>query len=144
LVFPKIKCVKVENISASSQDVSTFIAMHKKTIEELDLENIDLTHGTWDDALEPLAKRPYRQSRVESADIPIMLSPTAGPSLFPSAMSRLAVTEDETGARKSLRMSSWLRSKTKRPTTVDKMKEGLLGCEEQLRKVLRGSVFPWK
>ncbi|SMY19170.1 unnamed protein product [Zymoseptoria tritici ST99CH_1A5] len=144
LVFPKMKCVKIENVSATSHDISTFIAMHKTTIEELDLEDIDLTHGTWDDALSPLTKRPPRQARSESADIPIMLSPTAGPSLFPSPMERLSVVENEPGGRKSLRMSTWLRSKAKRPSTAQKMREGLIGCEEQLRKVLRGSVFAWK
>jgi hypothetical protein len=144
LVFPKIKCVKVENVSAASHEISAFISMHKNTVEELDLEDIDLTQGTWDDALEPLTKRSHLQARTESADIPIMLSPTAGQSRFPAPMERLAVVEDNTSTRKSLRMSTWLRSKTKNPTASRKMREGLLECESQLKKVLRGSVFTWK
>lgn len=142
LQFPKIKRVLVENISTPAADVAAFVEAHRRTIEELNLEDMELTSGTWDDALAPLISRARDHGRLETADIPIMLSPNTGSAPFPMPMERLEVADHE-GGRKSLRMSKWLSTKSKN-SSAKKVREGLIGCEQQLKKMLRGSAFPWR
>lgn len=142
--FPNIKCIEIGNVTALATEVSQLVASHRKTIEELDLHDIDLKGGTWDEALAPLTKRARHQTiKGETADIPIMLSldNPAMPSPAPTERTRVAQNDPFT-ERRSLRMSKWLSSK--KPSTARKMKDSLLGYEEQLRKVLRGGVLPWK
>lgn len=146
LHFPKIKRVLVENISAPAADIAAFVESHRRTIEELNLEDMELTSGTWDDALAPLVRRARNRGRLETAEIPIMLSPTTGSGgmPFPVPMERLeVVAEHEDGGRRSLRMSKWLSSKGKN-SSASKVREGLMGCEQQLKRMLRGSAFPWR
>ncbi|KAF2170272.1 hypothetical protein M409DRAFT_19875 [Zasmidium cellare ATCC 36951] len=142
LHFPKLKRIIVENISTPAADVAAFVEAHRRTIEELNLEDMELTSGTWDDALAPLIKRARNHRKLETADIPIMLSPNAESAPFPTPMERLEVA-DRDGGRKSLRMSKWLASKSKN-SSARKVREGLIGCEQQLKKMLRGSAFPWR
>ena len=132
LYFPKLKHLEIENASASAAEICSVIAAHKRTIGELNLEDIELTSGTWDDALAPLtARRTARpQPSTEMADIPIMLSPRTGQPL-PSPMERVEVAQAECGGRKSTRVSRWLSSKCYKPPTT-------------LKKVLRGSIFTRK
>lgn len=150
LRFPKLKCAEFENSKAQAADIAHFATAHKRTIEELNFEDIELTSGTWDEALGPLTILPRKVRRSEdTADIPIMLSPT---TFSPVSMERVELTthQDVGSGRKSLRMSRWLSTKKKPkapPTPVTpsrKPRDGLLGSEGQLRKALRGSVFPWR
>ncbi|KAK3710724.1 hypothetical protein LTR37_010143 [Vermiconidia calcicola] len=142
LHFPRLQHVDLENMKATAADISTFVEAHKRTIEELNLESIELTDGDWDDALAPLTKRARARPSMDIADFPIMLSPTT----LPAPMERIEVAPREANCRKSLRTSKWLSTKKKGrpPSAAQKVREGLLGCETQLRKVLRGSVFPWR
>lgn len=135
LHFPKIQRLELENISTSAHDVSAFITTHKRTLEELNLEDVELTSGTWDDALAPLIKSKTNRRKQEIAEIPIMLSPEHE---YPNPMGRVDLREPPTPTR-SMRMSGWL-SKSRRMEAARRVKEG---CEEHLRK-LRGSVFPWR
>ena len=140
LQFAKLRRAEFENITASSSDLGAFVELHKRTIGELNFEDVELTSGTWDEALAPLNKIAKPRCSEEQADIPIMLSPS-----FPMPMERLEVAHQEANGRKSLRMSRWLptRSKvTRAPSAARKVREGLLGCEEQLKRVFRGSAFP--
>ena len=140
LYFPKLQHAEFENVKAAAADVKAFVLAHKRTIGELNLENVELEGGSWDDALAPLTKHARPHASDEIADIPIMLSPTT----LPAQMERLEVAHQDTNGRKSLRLSRWLSSKNKgrSPGAARKVREGLLGCSEELRKKLRGSVFP--
>ncbi|KAK3723269.1 hypothetical protein LTR37_001992 [Vermiconidia calcicola] len=142
LHFPRLQHVDLENMKTTAADISTFVEAHKRTIEELNLESIELSEGDWDTALAPLTKRARARPSIDIADFPIMLSPTT----LPAPMERIEVAHREVNGRKTLRMSSWLSTKNKGrpPSAARKVREGLLGCESQLRKVLRGSVFPWR
>ena len=143
LQFPKLQHAEFENVRATAADISTFVAAHKRTLGELNFEDVELTEGTWNDALAPLAKKFTKpRGSEDTADIPIMLSPTS----FPMPMERVELAHQETNGRKSLRMSRWLstRSKVRAPSAARKVREGLLGCEEHLRKVFRGSSLPWR
>ena len=146
LYFPRIKRFEIENVKASASDIGTFVESHRRTVEELNFEDIELTTGTWDDALAPLIKRSRQRIKVETAEIPIMLSPTACSPSYPMPMERVEFPHGgAAGSRKSLRLSKWLSTtKTRTPTAARKVREGLLGCEEQLKKVFRGNVFSWK
>lgn len=136
LHFPKMKNVEIENVSCTAKEISDFVHAHRRTVEELNLEDFELTQGTWDEALQPLTSRARRHSprhqreRGQQGDIPIML--------YPTPMERLEVAEHCDG-RRSMRMSM-----SKWAPAAKKMREGLLGCEQQLKKVLRGSAFPWR
>lgn len=141
--FPRLRCIEINNVTASATEVGSLVYAHGRTIEELDLHDIDLTGGTWDDALAPLTARArHRTVRGETADIPIMLS--VDTHVVPSTpIARIEVLHNNAVVgRRSLRMSKWLSSR--KPSTAQKVKDSLMGCEEQLRKILRGSVFPWK
>lgn len=143
-VFPKIARINVGNIAASAIEIGALVSSHKHTVEEIDLHDVDLTDGTWDDALAPLNNcSRHRTTRGETADIPIMLSLDTCAMPSPAPRGRAAAAHHAANSqRKSLKVSKWLSSK--KPSTTQKMKDGLLGCEEQLRKVLSGSVFPWR
>ncbi|KAF2211762.1 hypothetical protein CERZMDRAFT_112457 [Cercospora zeae-maydis SCOH1-5] len=143
LQFMKLQIIEMENISAAASDISDFLASHKATVKELRFERVDLTQGTWDDALAPMTKRSRRVPRNEVADIPIMLSPSAGTTTFGRQLGGVEVEHRDDEGHKSIRMSKWLFSKRKTANVPKKLRDGLLGCEEQLKKVLRGSAFPW-
>ena len=153
LRFPKLRTADFENVKATARDISSFASAHRRTLEELNLESVELTQGTWEMALAPLTKldrsRQTVQAQAEAvadadiAEIPIMLSPT----VFPLPMQRAATVGDgECQRRGTLRFSRWLSSgsKVRTPTAARKVREGLQGCEEQLKKVFRSSIRPWR
>ncbi|TKA62806.1 hypothetical protein B0A55_11248 [Friedmanniomyces simplex] len=138
--FPRLKKFKVKNIATPAADIQSFARSHKQTLEELDLEDTELTAGTWDEALSPLTRQARR--RTSHACIPIMLSPTTltAPRLAP--MERVDSYLASSG-RPSMRLSKWFPGRRSKPPTPRKVKEGLLGCEGQLKKVVAG-VLAWK
>lgn len=155
--FPRLRRLEVENASASAGEITAMLALHKHTLEDLDFRDITLTKGTWEEAFAPLTKMAAKSHVVldEEADIPIMLSPTAGQT-FPRAMDKVQAPV-HAEPRRSLRASRWLGSKrmahlTPRtpllPTASAGMatkivRQGLLDCEAQVKKVLKGRVFAW-
>ena len=140
LRFSRMKQLEVDHVTTSARTISNFVANHNSTLRELKFEGIELSQGTWDEALAPMTTRCRGAARNDMADIPIMLSPSAGTTAFPIPLERIEVDAD---GQKSLRMSKWLLSKKRTTTVPKKLRDGLLGCEEQLRRVLRGSAFPW-
>lgn len=142
LQFPKLQQFEIENVACAALDIALFVASHKRTLEELNLEDVRLTSGSWDDALAPLAKQVRPPPCQEVADIPIMLSPTSAASSLPAPMERVETMNGRDG-RWSLRPSRWLSHHRSRPVAAKKVREGLLGYDGQLRKVL-GGVLPWK
>ncbi|TKA61799.1 hypothetical protein B0A55_11770 [Friedmanniomyces simplex] len=140
LRFPRLKKFKFKNIATPAADIQSFARSHKQTVEELDLEDTELTAGTWDEALSPLTRQARR--RTSHACIPIMLSPTTltAPPLAPMERVDSYITS---GGRPSMRLSKWFPGRRSKPATPRKVKEGLLGREGQLKKVL-GGVLAWK
>ena len=141
LHFPKLEFAELENCKASARSIHDFAEAHKQTLKELNLEDMELASGTWEEALAPLIHVNARpRPSADLAEIPIMLSPTT----LPAPMERVEMAQETITGRKSMRVSRWLstRSKGRAPSAAQRMREGLIGCEEQLRKVLRGSVFP--
>lgn len=141
LQFIKLKRVEFESVKASARDIRAFAKAHRRTIEDINLEDVELT-GTWEEALAPLTRLDRPRPSVDTAEIPIMLSPTA----FPIPMHRIEVAHKEGRGGKGMRLSRWLSSgsKVRTPAAARKVREGLLGCEEQLKKVFRGSILPWR
>lgn len=139
LHFAKLKHAEFENVNATAVDISTFVEAHRRTIGEMRFEDVNLTEGTWDAALAPVTRRARPRVSEDHADIPIMLSPT----FLPAPMERVEIAHQESDGRKSLRMSRWLSTRSKGPA-ARKVREGLLGCEESLRRMLGGSRFPWR
>lgn len=142
LHFGKLRRAEFENIKASSSEISAFVETHKRTIGELNFEDVELADGTWEQALAPLTKMAKPRRSEDTAEIPIMLSPTS----FPMPMDRVEVAHQETNGRKSLRMSRWLTSRNKvarAPSAARKVREGLQGCEQHLKRVFRGSSL-WR
>ncbi|EMC99315.1 hypothetical protein BAUCODRAFT_398985 [Baudoinia panamericana UAMH 10762] len=140
LYFQQLRNIKVANTTASASDIQSFVETHRCTLEDVDLEDVELGGGTWDDALAPLTRQD--RHRTNYADIPIMLSPTAAMPTIPAlADSTGSVTMPED--RRSSRVPGWLSSRRSKPLAVRKVREGLHGCEEGLKKMLAG-VLPWK
>lgn len=141
LHFPKLEYAEFENCRASSRSIRDFAEAHQQFLAELNLEDMELTAGTWNEALAPLIHLNTRpRPSTDLSEIPIMLSPTT----LPSPMARIEVIDKDMTGHRSMRMSRWLptRGKGRVPSAAQRMRDGLMGCEEQLRKVLRGSVFP--
>ncbi|KAK5111597.1 hypothetical protein LTR85_011826 [Meristemomyces frigidus] len=139
LWFPNLKHVEIEHVATSASEISAFARSHKRTLEEVNLENVELTSGTWDDAFAPLTASARRFRRAETADIPIMLSPpTAVP--LPATMRRTEGASDGSGRRSLL--SNWLSTKARKPTAAHKVRQGLSGCEGHLKKAF-GGIMPW-
>ncbi|KAK4555922.1 hypothetical protein LTR86_007142 [Recurvomyces mirabilis] len=142
LRFPSIKSVEMAGVTTTAAEVQSFAAMHKHTIEELKLDDLKFTEGSWDEALSPLTRQ--ARPRTTFADIPIMLSPTsASPARsHPMAMDRVQA-KSNSSHRPTLRLSKWLPGKAdKHASSSRRVRGGLLGCEEQLKKVL-GGVLSW-
>jgi len=136
-----MKHFQAVNVSTTAADISAFVAGHKRTLEDLNLEDFHLTSGTWDEALAPLAALARPEPSREMADIPIMLSPSTMVPL-PAPMQRVEAVHEDAGKRS---LSKWLSSsRSRNPAAARKVRESLLGCEEQLRKVLKGGILPWK
>ncbi|KAK6387900.1 hypothetical protein LTR65_008355 [Meristemomyces frigidus] len=141
LWFPKLKRFEVDNVTTSATQISGFAQSHRRTLQELNLENVELTSGTWHDALAPLTGSARRRRHEETADIPIMLSPTTAAPALPAPMQRVAVAGEASG-RRSLRFSSWLAAKRHKPAGARKVREGFGGCEGHFKKAL-GGLMPW-
>ncbi|KAK0902344.1 hypothetical protein LTR57_019706 [Friedmanniomyces endolithicus] len=142
LHFPKLRKLKVKNIASPATSIKAFALAHKQTIQELDLEDTELTAGTWDEALSPLTTRTRRRRTSHHACIPIMLSPStlAAPLLVP--MERVDPYIAPSG-RPSMRLSKWFPGRAGKPAAHRTVRQGLLGCEGQLKKVF-GGVLAWK
>lgn len=80
LVFPNLHRLGIENATATAREIAAVLATHAHTLHELDLRHVHLAHGSWDDAFAALAQERAGSARAgpaaESADIPIMLSPS--------------------------------------------------------------------
>lgn len=154
LYFPQLRRLEIENAAATASEISAVVALHKRTLEELNLQAIDLTEGTWEQAFAPLVKMAAKSQSVvsETAEIPIMLSPTTGQG-FPKSMNRLEIVEQTATGRRSFSASRWLgRRSQAAPKTpllpsgaaslaTKKVKHGLMECENQVKRVFKG--FSW-
>ncbi|KAM0719747.1 hypothetical protein Q7P37_003880 [Cladosporium fusiforme] len=96
--FPKITTLQLQNATASATALRSLALHHARTLQTLELTNVDLSAGSWQEAFAPLVN-PARSSRlpgnsqpprkqraedtVETADIPIMFAPPATPSRSP-------------------------------------------------------------
>ncbi|QIW97440.1 hypothetical protein AMS68_002958 [Peltaster fructicola] len=154
LYFPHLRQLEMENATASAAEISAVVALHKRTLEELNLQAIDLTDGTWEQAFAPLVKMAAKSQKVttEVAEIPIMLSPTTGAG-FPRSLERVEVVEQTATGRRSFRASRWLgklsQATPKTPLlpsvaaglATKKMKSGIIGCENPVKRVFKG--IPW-
>nr|OQO18916.1 hypothetical protein B0A51_13527 [Rachicladosporium sp. CCFEE 5018] len=162
LYFPNLNTVTLTNAATNAFEVASFLTAHKSTIEDLDLNNIELTSGTWDDALAPLdspstPSRPDTVQEVSRDDIPIMFSPEhhvdslvevrVEKALPPPPPPRSPVTREMVGNPRPRRMERSSRGTMDRssdPSTVKKVKRGFAECEQRVRKVLRGGLGLWR
>lgn len=141
LRFPKIRRFAVENVAATATEISAFARSHRRTLEELYFENVELISGTWGDALAPITASSRRFRSAETADIPIMLSSTTVAP--PTAPMQPLEEASGTIGRRSLRLSSWLSAWKHKPPIARKAREGSSGCEGHLKKAL-GGLMPWR
>jgi hypothetical protein len=109
LFFPRVMTLYFENATAQASHLRKLAIQHASTLQTLELTNVELTEGTWEEAFEPLVRPanatnktvpstptpPPRLSRntyktanadnVEMADIPIMFTPPkSSPTQRPS------------------------------------------------------------
>lgn len=156
LHFPKLEVVDIENITAHARDITAFWRSHE-TIHELHWESVALLSGCWDDVHRAASPPTHTPSPAPTqgevfADIPIMLAPTLleSKSSYPKRMTRVEVVEillpptTYTLPSTTFKKPKW--SASPKPKTMgasQKVREGWHGCEEQFKKVFRGSVFSW-
>ncbi|TKA65152.1 hypothetical protein B0A49_10809 [Cryomyces minteri] len=142
--FPKLKHMELENAVMDAHQISTFIHTHRHTLTEVDFEDVQLSSGTWDDALASLTEltgsAEWKEKQEEVMDVPLILSPL---NLAPGILARTAQEQKAEGERGGVTMSRWL-SKGRKGRAVEKAKEQLWECEEHMKRFLRCSVFPWR
>ena len=87
LRFRRLRVLRLRNAVVSAPVISTFIATHRKVLDEVDFTDCTVQDGTWDDALRPLtskhcpdpvpAKDHVTDSKakiIETMDVPIVFS----------------------------------------------------------------------
>ena len=101
LHFPQITTLSITNAQTKASSLRALAIHHSPTLQTLELTNVELTSGTWEEAFAPLLKTktktktnnnpnsPPRKRRTardavptpveETADIPIMFAPTTPP-----------------------------------------------------------------
>lgn len=83
LRLPYLQELELVNVIMDAAQVASFVFDHRKSLHELNFQDIVLRTGTWDEALAPLTRKSdsarWKQyARHErSADVPIMLKPVA-------------------------------------------------------------------
>ncbi|KAK4953540.1 hypothetical protein LTR10_008138 [Elasticomyces elasticus] len=137
LRFSTLKHMKLKNVATPAAEIKAFAEIHKRTLEELDLEDTELTSGNWNEALSPLTRQ--TRHRTSHAEIPIMLSPTAFAGSVPSPMERIESYVEPSG-RPSLRLSKWLPGRRSHKSPVHSGKKG--SCDNHLKRML-GGVLSW-
>ncbi|KAK5015018.1 hypothetical protein LTR60_003076, partial [Cryomyces antarcticus] len=141
--FPKLKHMELENAVMEAHQISAFIHTHRHTLTEVDFEDVQLSSGTWDDALTPLTQltgsAKWKEKQEEVMDVPLILSPL---NLAPGILARTAQEQKAEEERGGVTMSRWL-SKGRKGRAVERAKEQLWECEEHMKRFLRCSVFPW-
>ncbi|KAK8153854.1 hypothetical protein BKA80DRAFT_210548 [Phyllosticta citrichinensis] len=140
LRFAKLRDMELENAVMDASQISAFIDRHRRTLVDFNFEAITLRSGTWDDALAPLTKMAGNEAwkqrggggeQHEFMDVPIVLSSVG---LRPEQLA---------AAGKGVRLTKierWLGT----CKTASRAKEQIKGCEEHMRKFLRGAAFPWR
>ncbi|KAK5145577.1 hypothetical protein LTR04_001263 [Oleoguttula sp. CCFEE 6159] len=135
--FPKLKHMELENAVMEAHQISAFIHTHRHTLTEVDFEDVQLSSGTWDDALTPLTQltgsAKWKEKQEEVMDVPLILSPL---NLAPGILARTAQEQKAEGERGGVTMSRWL-SKGRKGRAVERAKEQLWECEEHMKRFLR-------
>ncbi|CAD0010787.1 unnamed protein product [Aureobasidium pullulans] len=78
-IFPNLEYLSINNAIMSAPQVALLIKRHKSTLIEVDLENVVLENGTWQDALGSLEGVDIKTNIpliAEEGDVPIMLAPS--------------------------------------------------------------------
>ena len=140
--FPKLQRLTISNATSTSTAINSLVSSHGPTLRQVEFSDVELTSGTWQDALSPLSPQAHRRSNEEElADIPIMLSPTtAAPVPLPCRDAPIGRPREE---KANPRLSRWFRSKGGTPSSPLKAHRGLSGCEGQLKRIFKGGVFSW-
>lgn len=68
LNFPALTDLALNNVAVSAHQLALFFERHKRTLNDLNLNDIYLSAGTWDDALEPLTRMAQESSRRHFLD----------------------------------------------------------------------------
>lgn len=78
--FPLLTHLVIDNAIMSAKQIQDILVSHWATLEDLVLESIALTGGTWDEALAPLGDisgyNQWRDIAEEMGEVPIMLAPS--------------------------------------------------------------------
>ncbi|THY34910.1 hypothetical protein D6D01_01756 [Aureobasidium pullulans] len=78
-MFPNLEYLSINNATMSAPQVALLIQRHISTLIEVDLENVVLKNGTWQDALGALNDVAIKTNIplvAEEGDVPIMLAPS--------------------------------------------------------------------
>lgn len=137
LRFQKLRDVEIMNIFPDSPQIKRFIRKHKFTLESLKLNDVKFRLGDWDDALSPLTEisgsEKWKETAEEVMDVPLMLSP-----LDFEQEQHIRAWNDRARTRSSKPLQGALHRASA------KGKELLFGTEENIRKLLSGSILSWR
>lgn len=66
LHFPHLRRLSVRNTRVAAEQVSTLVSRHGSSLRSIDFDNVILTSGTWDEALEPLNQMGSKEGTWEA------------------------------------------------------------------------------
>jgi len=132
-----------------ASQISAFIHAHRRSLLDLNFEDVTLRSGDWDDALAPLTKiagsDAWKRRQEEVMDVPVMLSPVdMEPRILGPLMGQEGQGLDgEEAKARGITLARWL-SKGRSVAQGKRAKEQWWGGSEHMRRFLRSSVFSWR
>lgn len=80
-LFPHLEYLALDNVIISATQVQRLMQTHKRTLLEIDLENVVLKDGSWHDALASIDGVDVKTTPISitEGDVPIMLAPNISP-----------------------------------------------------------------
>jgi hypothetical protein len=157
-MFPHLEYLTLNNVTISAPQMQRLMQTHKTTLIEVNLENVVLKDGKWNDALATMDGVEIKSEgpcTTEEGDVPIMLAPSMLPPQVPpktrKAKHQGQTSEATDRARRMLladeirqRESSGHRSKnaSDRDRKRKKMKDTTMSPVQQLKKKC-GDLFGW-
>ena len=134
LRFPFLERMELVNAIMDASQIASFISDHRHSLHEFNLQDIALRSGTWEEALAPVmklsstARDEDNQRDEEPIDVPIILSP-AGVSRQQMRRVIHVLQRQKEGLRSLAK--AWAR-------------ERFWGRPDQMKRLLRSSVFSWR
>ena len=147
LRFLRLRRMELGNAVMDSSQMTDFILKHRRTLRELNFEDVKLRERDWDDTLAlftQVTDRDFWTRTEQVMDVPIMLSPVnCEPRIMAPLLEEVdnAIEEVNHNGRSAHALSRWLRRSGRTLRKIPAGKESFFE-QDRLKRLLRMSA--WK